>query len=593
MPRKISCGERGADGVDGLSAEKQIKLCKVTAMKRRDNERLRAATRVKTALGFGMALATLIFSGTGARAAETAKGYLFQPPYNGKNGLSRGCDLDMEKNVTSLSAAYFPEEQEFCFRTTDQAIDIQTGQKTVKTTLGENMQNYWLVVNRGAIPNGAIEYAIIYVDIAGNRLTVYPYCEGGAGGAESYRWPGCPQVPFVTVKNAIVTKKAANGRAVSFCLKTDQINKALPGKEWKGIQFDEKIGIWYHTALCAKMEYADGTTTGGCSAKAATPTQDAANTVGDAFKTGAFATNTTTDAGTGSGGTETEKKVEVISPGIPIKKYGPASSDQGASGGTMNGGYYDTGDPMTAKPFGVTVNIKDEFDSEDIFDGVTDDSGGSGDDGGPTKKKRFAWCTLSDDLTNNEKLGASNIGMVSVKGPEYGFMDVDTLRVECLSSFSLFIDTSTNVEGISFSMADGFNKDMKIVAQDAAAQGADEDLVKDETKNTDDTTKKPLAKKKGALAVDAKKTDETKKTDTTKTEADTENDAPVTTTSTKTDRFYRENAERRFELKNTDGKGGQIFKYGTTKFKLTFKMKDGTKVTEDHQLTIPRMEWGN
>ena len=95
-------------------------------MERIDKDSPGAFSRFKSVLALGAALASISFMGNTAQAAETIEGVLFQPPFQGKEGLSRGCDLDLEKNVTSLSAAYFPEEETFCFRTTDIKWRIQS-----------------------------------------------------------------------------------------------------------------------------------------------------------------------------------------------------------------------------------------------------------------------------------------------------------------------------------------------------------------------------------------------------------------------------------------------------------------------------------
>jgi PEP-CTERM motif len=111
------------------------------------------------------------------------------------------------------------------------SVDVAMGAEFVHD------DGFWLVLNNGGNPKGInAELAILYGDIANNKITAYRY--NGANSSSSY----LDTSAFLgTFDNAFKTTT----NSFSFTLDVTAINSInLPS--WKGIQFQDQIGIWYH-----------------------------------------------------------------------------------------------------------------------------------------------------------------------------------------------------------------------------------------------------------------------------------------------------------------------------------------------------------
>jgi len=128
---------------------------------------------------------------------------------------------------------------------------------------GQLPVGFFLVLNNGPQPIGTDgEYAILYFDAVSSAtpvITAYAY--NGENGADSFfdgaAAPGnqAPD-PIISSNNdpAFVTAASSvdnpGGRVLSFTIDTTAINAHSPlygtAPDWKGIGFDENLGIWFH-----------------------------------------------------------------------------------------------------------------------------------------------------------------------------------------------------------------------------------------------------------------------------------------------------------------------------------------------------------
>ncbi|MBE9028226.1 PEP-CTERM sorting domain-containing protein [filamentous cyanobacterium LEGE 11480] len=115
----------------------------------------------------------------------------------------------------------------------------------------------WLVISNGPNPKQHDkEFTAFYMDGVNNRLTAYSY--DGQNGSGSWKnnkflgsWDNVLQVD---------TDQAKGERTLSFALDMTDINgRDDLGAFWKGTQFDESLGIWFHGAANLNAKYkADG-----------------------------------------------------------------------------------------------------------------------------------------------------------------------------------------------------------------------------------------------------------------------------------------------------------------------------------------------
>ena len=107
---------------------------------------------------------------------------------------------------------------------------------------------FWIVVNGGGNPKGtANEFAILYGDLKANRITAYKY-DGANNGGSYTNAAGYLQTFF----NPFTVSSGNN--AFSFSLDVTALN-SLNLPNWKGAQFNNNIGIWYHPISWSNASY--------------------------------------------------------------------------------------------------------------------------------------------------------------------------------------------------------------------------------------------------------------------------------------------------------------------------------------------------
>jgi hypothetical protein len=111
------------------------------------------------------------------------------------------------------------------------------------------VDGFWLVVNNGPNPKSSDvnELAIMYGDMETGLLTTYVY--NGANNANSYNSPGIflQQDSFSSTSNGL-----------SLSINTSAINAWSTDPDYKGIQFDDSIGIWFHISTGSDFQYGGG-----------------------------------------------------------------------------------------------------------------------------------------------------------------------------------------------------------------------------------------------------------------------------------------------------------------------------------------------
>lgn len=115
---------------------------------------------------------------------------------------------------------------------------------------GNNVSNdaFWLVLNDGPNPKSVNnELAILYGDVANGRITAYAY--NGQNNSSSWQTPTAP----LAVYNNALTK---SGSTYSFSLDATTLNALNVGPNWRGVDVDAKIGIWYHFTSSGSFTYA-------------------------------------------------------------------------------------------------------------------------------------------------------------------------------------------------------------------------------------------------------------------------------------------------------------------------------------------------
>ncbi|WP_163833328.1 hypothetical protein [Spartinivicinus ruber] len=146
--------------------------------------------------------------------------------------------------ITNITTRYNSDNQTFSWQATSQKAN------------GQYTDGFWLVVSDGPDPKGHVsEYAIMYGDLATGTLTSYIY-----NGRTTYNtWQLDQNYISSTGANFINVSDNGNERTFNFELDTTQINSLLNTAEWNGVEFGEKIGIWYHPSIGSTFAYnADG-----------------------------------------------------------------------------------------------------------------------------------------------------------------------------------------------------------------------------------------------------------------------------------------------------------------------------------------------
>jgi PEP-CTERM motif len=163
-------------------------------------------------------VATLAVS-QAAMATDTATKWVFDGPNLANTGGYGG-------KITDWNATF-----DTAGSTQKLAIDVAMGAEYVKD------DGFWLVLNAGGNPKGVTtELAILYGDIANNKITAYRY--NGANSSDSF----LDASAYLATFNNAFTKTT---NSFSFALDVTALN-SLNLAGWKGAQFNNEIGIWYH-----------------------------------------------------------------------------------------------------------------------------------------------------------------------------------------------------------------------------------------------------------------------------------------------------------------------------------------------------------
>lgn len=108
---------------------------------------------------------------------------------------------------------------------------------------------FWLVISDGPNPKSHVnEYAILYGDLANNRVTAYEY--SGQNNANSYNSPGVLLGSF----GGLDAVDNGSERTLSFSIDATGINNHAI-QDWKGLFFGEQIGIWFHPSVGTNVSY--------------------------------------------------------------------------------------------------------------------------------------------------------------------------------------------------------------------------------------------------------------------------------------------------------------------------------------------------
>lgn len=126
-----------------------------------------------------------------------------------------------------------------------------------KNSANKSSDGFWLVVTDGENPKkNANEYAILYGDTDVNKLSVYEY--SGQNNANSWQNPGNL---LASVSNLFNVTDNGDLRTISFDFDATDINNnngidsvSNPGM-WKGLNFFEKIGVWFHPSTDTTVAY--------------------------------------------------------------------------------------------------------------------------------------------------------------------------------------------------------------------------------------------------------------------------------------------------------------------------------------------------
>jgi len=117
------------------------------------------------------------------------------------------------------------------------------------------IDGWWLVVNNGPNPKSSDvnELAIIYGDMTGATGMASTYVYNGLNSASSWNNPG------VKLQDDTF---AVSSNSFSLSMDVSAINAYMPppavGQDpWKGIQFDENVGIWFHISRGSQFSYND------------------------------------------------------------------------------------------------------------------------------------------------------------------------------------------------------------------------------------------------------------------------------------------------------------------------------------------------
>lgn len=157
--------------------------------------------------------------------------------------------------------------------TFDQNTDVFTWDVTYSDGVAKNTNGFWLVVSDGPNPkNINSQLAIMYFDatnLAAPKVSIYRY--NGANSSSSFQSPGDLLASSQGVGAADISASASqSGGSRTFHLSVDAtaINAMYaPGAstvfaDWEGIDFGQRIGMWFHSIKNANFQYNGARLTG-------------------------------------------------------------------------------------------------------------------------------------------------------------------------------------------------------------------------------------------------------------------------------------------------------------------------------------------
>ncbi len=221
--------------------------------------------RARVFLSASAAIITTVGMGTSAAHADVY-GYEWNRPPGFDGTVGPTLVSDEAGMINNLTTEYDSDNQQLTFLA---AFEPEAG--TGQLPLG-----FFLVINNGPDPKGIDgEYAILYFDaITDTTPIITAYAYNGENGADSF-FDGAEVAgnqapdPIVSSLNdpglviAASSVDGSGGRVVSFTIDASVINAHSPAygsdADWKGIGFDDTIGIWLHPYSLLNPGYgADG-----------------------------------------------------------------------------------------------------------------------------------------------------------------------------------------------------------------------------------------------------------------------------------------------------------------------------------------------
>lgn len=158
--------------------------------------------------------------------------------------------------TTTASAALFTNDYHDAgvWTTYTEETDIFS----MKYQVNDGKDGFWLVVSDGPNPKqSATEYAILYGDLANNRITAYTYDgNNGPGSYQTGEYLGTYENPFVDLGN---TMPQFGDNLTQLALDVSAINGAFNTADWDGVKIGPEAGIWFHQSAGSQFTYgADG-----------------------------------------------------------------------------------------------------------------------------------------------------------------------------------------------------------------------------------------------------------------------------------------------------------------------------------------------
>lgn len=139
------------------------------------------------------------------------------------------------------------------------AYDADNETYAMKYRSDQGKDGFWLVVTDGGNPKGdGTSNAILYGDLANNRITAYTY--NGENNADSFS-AGTLLGTYDGAFSSGGTHPTYGYEMTMFSLDVSAINGAL-GPDFDGVQLGEQAGIWFHQSAGSDFTYgADGSIT--------------------------------------------------------------------------------------------------------------------------------------------------------------------------------------------------------------------------------------------------------------------------------------------------------------------------------------------